>query len=207
MGKVKINLKGLTDLQTIQLATDIKTALTGNASFTTPTPTLVAGGTTITAGQTALTAADASVAAGKLATANKNTAIDNVRALITQWANYIEFTANGDEAKILSAGVQVRATAAPLGIPDQVDNLGVTAGDADGELDPNWDAVPGARSYEIQVSPDPITSTSWVAKGSVTKSKAVLSGLTSGQKMWVRVRAVGSAGPGPWSDPATKVVP
>ncbi len=83
--------------------------------------------------------------------------------------------------------------------------LAITSGDNAGELDPNWDPVAGERSYEIQTSPDPITSTSWVAKGSVTKSKAVLSGLTSGQKMWVRVRAIGTAGP--WSDPATKTVP
>jgi hypothetical protein len=33
------------------------------------------------------------------------------------------------------------------------------------------------------------------------------SGLASGQRVWVRVRAIGAAGPGPWSDPATKIVP
>ena len=33
-------------------------------------------------------------------------------------------------------------------------------------------------------------------------------GLTSGTKMWARVRAVGAGNAtGPWSDPATKVVP
>jgi hypothetical protein len=32
-------------------------------------------------------------------------------------------------------------------------------------------------------------------------------GLTSGQRVWLRVRGIGSNGPGAWSDPATKIVP
>ena len=200
-------MRGLTDLQTIQLATDIKTALTGNASFTTPIPSLATGATTITAGQTSLNASDAAQAASQLATTNKNNAMDAVRALVTQWGAYIEVTANGDESKILSAGVQVRATASPVGVPDQVMNLAVTSGDNDGELDLSWDPVANARSYEIQASPDPMTSTSWVGKGSSTKSKGPLTGLTGGARMWIRVRAIASAGAGAWSDPGTKIVP
>jgi hypothetical protein len=207
MAKVKLNTAGLTDLQLIQLGTDMKTALTGNPNFTTPVPTLIAGGTILTTAQTKLTASDTLQAAAQQGTTDKNVSIDAVRALLTQWGNYIELTANGDESKIQSAGVQVRATRAPVGIPDQVQNLGVTAGDNEGELDPNWDSVANAKTYEMQSSPDPITGTSWVAKGSVTKSKGTLTGLTSGAKMWVRVRAIGTAGPGAWSDPATKVVP
>ena len=40
-----------------------------------------------------------------------------------------------------------------------------------------------------------------------TASKATLTGRTSGSRVWVRVRGVGPKGPGPWSDPATKIVP
>ena len=41
-----------------------------------------------------------------------------------------------------------------------------------------------------------------------SKSSATIQGLTSGAKLWARVRAVGADNkPGPWSDPATKVVP
>ena len=35
----------------------------------------------------------------------------------------------------------------------------------------------------------------------------LLSGLVSGTRVWVKVRVIGSQGPGPWSDPATKIVP
>jgi hypothetical protein len=84
----------------------------------------------------------------------------------------------------------------------------VTAGDNEGTLDASWDPVRGAASYEIQTSVDPVSGTSWTFKQSATKSSATIAGLTSGTKMWARVRAVGSGNStGPWSDPATKVVP
>jgi hypothetical protein len=87
-------------------------------------------------------------------------------------------------------------------------NLVVTAGDNDGSLDASWDALRGANSYEIQTSVDPVTPTSWTFKMSATRSSATLAGLTSGAKMWVRVRAIGASNStGPWSDPATKTVP
>jgi hypothetical protein len=122
-------------------------------------------------------------------------------------AAYVENTAAGDPVKIQSAGMGVRSAASPAGIPDQVTNLSITAGDSNGELDLQWDRVAAAKSYEVQLSPDPMTSNSFVAEPSVTKSKTAIMGLTSGQKMWARVRAIGSAGSGAWSDPATKTVP
>jgi outer membrane protein assembly factor BamB len=88
-----------------------------------------------------------------------------------------------------------------------VANLAITSGDSAGELDLQWDPIPGAKTYEIQTSPDPMTSTSWTSQPSVTKSKTVILGLTSGARVWARVRAVNAAGQGAWSDPATKIVP
>ena len=65
-----------------------------------------------------------------------------------------------------------------------------------------------ANSYEIQTSVDPVTASSWAFKKSAPKSSVTIDGLTSGTKMWVRVRAVGAGNAtGPWSDPATKTVP
>ncbi len=87
------------------------------------------------------------------------------------------------------------------------ENLSITAGDNAGELDLQWDPVAGAKTYEVQISPDPVTATSWVSQPSVTRSKTVILGLTSGARMWARVRAVNAAGQGAWSDVATKIVP
>jgi hypothetical protein len=207
MAKVKLNLNGLPDALIIQQCTNIKTAMTGNATFATPIPTLTAFGTFITTAQNKLTAADNAQTLAKQATGDKDTAIAALLAAASQLATYVDLTANGDQSKILSAGMDVRAARSPSTTPAQVMNLSLTAGDSSGELDLHWDPVPGSKSYEIQTSPDPVTSSSWVSQPSVTKSKTAIFGLTSGAKMWARVRAVNPAGQGPWSDPATKIVP
>jgi hypothetical protein len=106
------------------------------------------------------------------------------------------------------AGMSVRANSAPVGPVTQVLELVLSHGDFEGTLDMVCAPVRGAKSYEIQLSPDPPTLTSWTAKMTARKSSGTIEGLTSGAKLWARVRAVGADNkPGPWSDPATKVVP
>jgi hypothetical protein len=83
----------------------------------------------------------------------------------------------------------------------------VTAGDHDGELNAQWDPVHGAKTYEVQTSPDPFTATSWSKTKSVTPSSVVLTGFTSGARIWVRVRAIGTGGEGNWSSEISKIVP
>ncbi len=100
----------------------------------------------------------------------------------------------------------IAGAAAIAGVPGQVRNLTLASGNV-GELDAQWDSDAAAKSYEIQTSSDPVTAASWTAQPSVTKSSTILQGLTSGSRQSVRVRAVGGAGTGAWSDPATKIVP
>jgi hypothetical protein len=119
----------------------------------------------------------------------------------------VDLTAAGDESKILSAGLSVRAARAPQAVPAPVQNLSLTAGDNAGSLDAHWDPPGNAKSYEVQTSPDPFTDASWVTRDTLTNSKTTLTGFTSGAKIWVRVRAINSAGKGAWSDVATKIVP
>ena len=47
----------------------------------------------------------------------------------------------------------------------------------------------------------------WINTRVVTKSSTTVNGLTTGGRVWFRVAAIGAAGQGPWSDPATKIVP
>ncbi|MEY4917573.1 MAG: hypothetical protein RL616_1486 [Verrucomicrobiota bacterium] len=207
MAKVKFTLKGVSDTDTLQTCNSLKTALTGNANFTTPSPSLATFGSKITSAQTKLTAALNAQATAKQATADKDLEMDGLKALAMQLAGYVDLTAAGDESKILSAGLSVRAGKTPPQLPGQVMNLSLTAGDNDGSLDAHWDPQTKIKSYEIQVSADPFTTTSFVTKDTVTKSSATLTGLTSGDRVWVRVRAINAAGKGAWSDPAVKVVP
>jgi hypothetical protein len=207
MAKVKLNMKGLSDLQTIQQCVSVKEAMTGNANFTTPTPTLTAFGALITTAQTALTAMDNAVSAARQATVDKDNALAELLAGVDQLATYVQLTSGGDEAKILSAGFAVRAPRKPAGVPGAVMNLFITAGDSAGELDLTWDPVPGTRSYEVQLATNSDFTAGLITLKATTKSKAVAEGLASGTRMWARVRSTNAAGTGAWGDVATKIVP
>ena len=207
MAKVKLGASTLNPEELVALANTIKTAMTGNANFATPNPSLATVGTQITTTNTKIAAYDSAKAATETALAERDAAVATLRGLLTQEAAYVENIAAGDRVKIESAGMSVRAdSSAPVGPMTQVLDLVLSQGDFEGTLDMVCKPVRGAKSYEIQVSPDPPTS--WTAKMTASKSSATIPGLTSGAKMWVRVRAVGADNqPGPWSDPATKVVP
>ena len=207
MAKVKLNLKDKTDSDLVTFAQQHITALTSNATFAAPMPAAPAFLTLFTAFQTALGACVTAQQAAKQATTLKDNARGALETALNQRGNYVELTAAGDAAKIQSAGFDVKGTGAPVGVPGTVMNLFITAGDSAGELDLQWDPTSGAKSYEVQVSPDPATNASWNSQPTVTKSRTAVTGLTSGVKMWARVRATASAGPGAWSDPATKIVP
>jgi len=62
------------------------------------------------------------------------------------------------------------------------------------------------KSYLLEQTTNIAALDGWKPAGVVTKSKHTVTGLTVGQKYWIRVAAVGAAGQGPWSDPATRVV-
>ena len=207
MAKVKFSLSGVPDGDAVQSCNSLKTALTGNANFPTPPITLAAFGTLIATAQTKLTAADTAAQASMQATTEKDNAIGDMAAAANQLAAYVDLMANGDESKILSAGLSVRAARSPQSVPDQVQNLSLTAGDNAGELDAQWDPPGNAKSYEVQTSADPFSDATWKTTETVTNSKVALLGLPSAAKIWVRVRGINSAGKGAWSDPAVKVVP
>ena len=207
MAKLKLNLRDKSDNDLVTFAQQHIAAMNGNAAFATPTPAAPAFLAAFTAFQTALGASVTAQQASKQATTVKDNARAALETALTQRGNYVEMIAPGDAAKIQSAGFDIKGGGAPTGVPDTVMNLYITAGDEAGELDLQWDPLSNARSYEVQLSPDPVTPTSWASKPTVTKSKTAITGLTSGVRMWARVRAVASAGPGAWSDPATKIVP
>jgi hypothetical protein len=209
MSKVKLGLDKLNPDEVVSLAGQVKTAMTGNANFTTPNPSLTTVGTAITTATTKIAAQKAAVQAATQATTDRDDAIDALKVLLTQLASYVENVTGGDAVKIQSAGMSVKAPVAPVGPLGQVQNLALTVGDDEGELDATWDSVRGAKSYQVQVSADPITGTSWHDVAPVSKSKKALTGLTSGVRSWARVRAIGSKeeNNGAWSDPAVKTVP
>ena len=207
MGKVKLSLKTMTVTAKVQFARQVVTSLTGNATFSNPEPPLSdltdAANNLEAAFNTANVAHQNAMEKTSLMD-DADTAINNI---LTKLGNYVDSTSNGDEAKILSSGMSVKAKPVPIGSLPQPTALAATEGDNEGEIDLSWDKVFGARSYVVEYTPDPITPTGWKSGGVSTKSSKSISSLQSGVKYWFRVAAVGAAGQGPWSDPATKYAP
>jgi hypothetical protein len=206
MAKVKVGLRGLSREQIADKLDTVKTAMTGNANFTTPNPPLTTLGT-------ASTTLRAKIAAIETARANLATAIADGDAAaeaganyLTQEGAYVQTTSGGDPVKIQSSGFDVQSDGGPIHMTP-VQNLGAATGDSPGEIDLNWNPVSGARSYEIQTATDPNMPSSWVFRDNSTKSKVTLTGLTNLSRIWVRVRAIGANNKGGWSDPAESVVP
>jgi hypothetical protein len=144
--------------------------------------------------------------------ADSKTKNDAMVAGMNSEASTAEGATGGDEVKLRKLGftdlIETTATAS-AGPLEKVSELSLSAGDNDGELDAQWNsqAAEGAKSYEVQTTATVNDGASWQPRTTVTKSSAALKDLPSGTRQWVRVRAIGSAGPGPWSDPVSKMVP
>jgi hypothetical protein len=200
-------LTTLTDAELIRFAKNVHTALKGNANVPAPNPTLPALQALISTAETGVNAYEAEK---DVLRTRKNTRDEAIKALcdgLRIEADTVQAVTAGNPDKIETTGFRVRTRPTPVGTPAQVTNLVLAAGPTDGTLKAAWKPVRGVRSYELEASPDPITPNSWIYKGTVTKSKATVNSFMSGAKVWVRVRGIGAAGPGHWSDPAVKTVP
>ena len=90
----------------------------------------------------------------------------------------------------------------------QVQNLALSFGDNPGELDAMWKPDRLARSYALECRYVNQPGSAFVHAKVSSKSSTTLTGLTSGQAVQIRVRAIGpNELVGPWSDIAEHMVP
>ncbi len=207
MGKARLGTRNLSIPQKIQQYRQIVTKMTGNPTFPKPEPTLAV----VTAATDKLET-DFNKAQGERKTAEIGTNLQNASetaldGLGSALAGHVDSIAKGDDAKILSAGMSPSAAATPVGPLPAPANFSASSGDKEGEVDLHWNPVHGAASYSIYKSTtgNVANAGDWTPAGSGTKSKTTIAGFTSGARVWFRVAALGSAGQGPWSDPATAI--
>jgi hypothetical protein len=207
-GKVKLGLHGLTDYQKTQKGTNIVTAMTGNPDFQPPPPDLALLVQQKTEANNAIHKCRVLLSQYKAALSEKDTAVATMCDTMTRLGNYVENLSGGKPVGIHSAGMQVRNDRTPVHM-SQVQKLRVTRSEKDGELLVRWKRIRGARVYEVQICRQPLpTQTNWEYKLTATKAKCALNhDLVSGEKVWVRVRAVGTNDVGAWSNVGVKTVP
>lgn len=133
---------------------------------------------------------------------------DALKVEQTALSKAVEAKAKGDAVILAASGFPLAVAASQsTEPPGAVFNFTLTQGDMEGALDGSHDRPARAVNFEVQITTlDPVAGP-YQTVLSPTSSSWQLSGLTSGQRVWVRVRANGANGPGPWSDPATKIVP
>ena len=211
MASLKLNLSRKNPAQLIALADLVIPKLAPAAPATPPIPNMAAKVAVLaTKSATAKTANDAYEAA-LAALVNlkqvRDAAADDLRAEHTAVANAIDAEAKGDPVLLSASGYPLAGAPQASTLPGQVMNFQMTAGDAEGALDTQHDPEGQAKTYEVQITTgDPVTGP-WATKAQATASRVQITGLTSGQRVWGRARAIGSKGAGPWSDPASKIVP
>lgn len=122
-------------------------------------------------------------------------------------ARGVDEIAKGDKAIIDKAAMDsyLSGKNPAIGKLSIVENLSLAAGKNEGELIGKWKGVKGALSYLVHISFN--TPDNWEYAGVSTNRKIILKKLGSGKQIWARVAAIGTAGQGAWSDPATKFTP
>ena len=207
MASIVTGLTRMTDVQVIQFAKQVHTALTGNPNVPAPNPPLAALQGLIA---TAEGSTDAYEAEKAVLRSKKNLRDEAMKALcngLRLEADAVQAATSGDPDRMETTGFRTSKRPSPLGVPAQVSRLVLEAGPVEATLKACWKPVHGVKVYEIESSLDPVGANTWTYKGTATKAKATINSLVSGTRIWLHVRAIGAAGPGPWSDPAVKTVP
>lgn len=187
-----------TDPELDAFTENVIASMTGNASYTTPVPTLASVTTASTTFKNALSAA---ASGGHTLTAIKDAARAALLVLMRQLALYVQGIANNNNAVLLSSGFHSTTTVhtqTPLIKPFIVNIQNEVSTQVVLRVTPIHDAV----SYEIRYSSVPGT---WVSAPISTQAKrVVVEGLTPGTIYTFQVRAVGgSTGFSDWSDPVS----
>jgi len=206
MALIKVGVTKMSVPAKIQFTRQIVLDMTNNANFAAPSPDLEMLSQAAAALESAYNAALQARANAKTQTSIMGQKSATLDLLLMQEASYVQNSSGGDKAKIESAGFDVRDTPTPIGqLPPPAEPKAVPS-QHPGTINLSWKKVRGAKSYLIERALDSNQPLEWAVATMSTKSKAVVNTMTSGLRYWFRVAAVGSAGPGAWSEPISKIV-
>ncbi len=180
----------------------IISSITGNANFPTPVPSIAV----IEAAADNFSSALVKAQTGNRAdVADKNAKRETLLAALRQLCSYVNLTANGDAAMLLTSGFDVSKDPQPS-IISKPEIIRLENGVASGTLQLSVKAVKGAYSYLHEYTTDAtLAPNSWVSSMS-TSAKATLTNLQPGTVYYCRVAAVGSNNQVLYSDAASRMV-
>jgi hypothetical protein len=180
----------------LQTARDIVTAMTGNANYATPFPTLADIGTALDDLEAKITAA-----AGRdlVAIAARNVSWQTAKTLLRQLAGYVQMQCQNDLEILLTSGFRATKTPGPIGLLAPPENLSILYRKS-GEVLLSMDAIRGTTGgYPIEQSED---GGPWTGLLNSPKARLVeITGLTPTKTYRLRAAAVGTKGQSGWSNP------
>jgi hypothetical protein len=153
----------------------------------------------------------ASLTRDTLKIAQRETARQTLTNLLKRLAPYLELIAQEDTQILATTGFDLRhdiTKSTGIDILPAPDDFRVNHGQKSGTLEIHAARSPNAGSYDVQTTQsDPTVEANWQhAATSRTSSHIKLEGLTPAQTYWIRLRAIGSHGPGIWTDPICIIV-
>lgn len=187
----------------LAVARTIIAAMTGNANFPTPTPTLAAV-TEITDGyEEALSAARYGNRVQKTEKRNQKKVLVDILDLL---GLYVLMAAEGSLAVLQSSGFPMTQQGGPA-IITKPTNLKLSLGDLPGQLWLKFGRVEYMRIYIYQYALGELTeSTQWTTAAMGTTCKYLFTGLPSRQQVYVRVVVIGTDSQEIASDAVSMVV-
>ncbi len=196
MSEAVLGMSGMTTPQRVLKARHIAAKLTGNSSYTTPSPSIIQ----ITDSATALETAynnSRGMDEGMITIYQRKLKL--FKQLMVLVLAYIQQASGGDDVIIESAGVSVKK--APTASQPVGKVVGVKGGKAAlaGQSWLKWKKLQYKKSYIVDKSADNITYVD--AKCPCTKSTVLITGLVPETYMWYKVAGVNGFGQGEWSDP------
>lgn len=175
------------------------------ATFANPNPSLADVDTANSELAIAAVNAQAGGPALTLAKNNAEVALDN---LIAQLSSYVQNISAGDAAIIISAGMDVRKDPSPIPNPPPVQNLDGFPTRSQGEVELNWDSLGRNYFYQVEMYMEDGDTGFWDKLVVSSKSKFLVTGLTTGKVYRFRVAGIGRNDEiGPYSQEATSVAP
>lgn len=187
--KVVKTFKQLADAKLFTFAQNVTTSMANAvAVYPTPVPTLADVNTALgNYAELLQLAADRS----KVQVVLKNQAKRDLLVLLSQLADYVNLTGQGDEGVLVKSGFILNKVPQPVSLKAPTRVLVLDGGNS-GELVLKFKSVTGASSYLFQYTTDAMLSEeSWVSIPATTTSYT-FTGLTKGSTYYCRAVAVGS---------------
>ncbi len=203
MSKVKIGFAGLSVTEQIERARMILVKMTGNANFASPSPALTAVDDATTALETAY---NESRGRDKVKVATMKLRRKELLFIMSQEAAYVQQASGGDMEKIQSSGFDVVKTKTTHSdTAGMVTNVRLSDGVSAGKIRVDFDKAENSIISVILIAHD-AEFTDVEPKGITTKTHKEIGPFKPGEKIWVKVVALGREEAGTPSEPVNILV-